>query len=73
MLYSLSKDIAPSLMKAPTKPPDPPLGSHGDIDDHDDDAAADVTTDAAFLQALRGLRNASLGLRAAMLDRSHRG
>jgi len=45
----------------------------GDIDDHDDDATADVTTDATFLQALRGLRNASSGLRAAMLDRSHRG
>jgi len=45
----------------------------GDFDDHDDDAAADVTTDAAFLAALRGLRNATSGLRATMLDRSHRG
>lgn len=31
MLYSLSKNLALGLMKAPTKPPDPPSGSHGDV------------------------------------------
>jgi membrane protein YdbS with pleckstrin-like domain len=31
MLYSLSRDLALRLMKAPTEPPDPPSGSDGDI------------------------------------------
>jgi membrane protein YdbS with pleckstrin-like domain len=31
MLYSLSKDLALALMKAPTKPPEPPTGSHSEV------------------------------------------
>jgi len=31
MLYSLTKGLALHLMKAPTKPPDAPAGSHGEI------------------------------------------
>jgi membrane protein YdbS with pleckstrin-like domain len=46
----------------------------GDLDDHDDDAAAaPVTNDAAFIEALRGLRIATSRLRAAVPDPSARG
>ena len=45
----------------------------GDIDDQDDDAAPPVTDDAAVLEALHGLRNATSELRAAMPGRGHHG
>jgi membrane protein YdbS with pleckstrin-like domain len=31
MLYSLTKGLALAVMKAPTRPPDPPSGSHGEV------------------------------------------
>ncbi|MHC5066687.1 MAG: PH domain-containing protein [Planctomycetota bacterium] len=34
MLYSLCKGLALSVMKAPTRPPDPPAGSHGEVQVH---------------------------------------
>jgi len=41
----------------------------GDLDDHDDDAAPPATSDAAFVEALRGLRHSTAGLRTAMSER----
>jgi len=45
----------------------------GDLDDRGDDAAPPVTDHSAFLDALRGLRNATSELRTAVPDRSIRG
>lgn len=41
----------------------------GDLDDHDDDVAPLATDDAAFLEALRGLRRATSELRATVPER----